>query len=59
VQRAKVLGLNLSEAVDSALEKVIREAEQACWLAENKEAIEQYNAFVEEHGYFGEEFREF
>jgi antitoxin CcdA len=59
VQRAKALGLNLSEVVESALEKAIREAEQARWLAENKDAIEQYNAFVEKNGYFGEEFREF
>ena len=59
VQRAKVLGLNLSEAVDSALEKVIREAEQARWLAENEAAIEYYNAFIEKHGMFGEEFRQF
>lgn len=59
VQRAKALGLNLSEVVEHALEKAIREAEQARWLAENKDAIDQYNAFVEKHGYFGEEFREF
>jgi antitoxin CcdA len=59
VQRAKALGLNLSEVVENALEEAIRKAEQARWLAENKEAIEQYNAFVEKHGYFGEEFREF
>jgi antitoxin CcdA len=59
VQRAKALGLNLSDVVESALERAIRDAEQARWLAENEEAIKQYNAFVEEHGYFGEEFREF
>lgn len=59
VQRAKALGLNLSEVVESALDKAIREAEQARWLAENEKAIEYYNAFVEEHGLFGEEFRQF
>jgi len=59
VQRAKALDLNLSEVVERALEKAIVEVEQARWLAENEEAIKQYNAFVEEHGYFGEEFREF
>jgi antitoxin CcdA len=59
VQRAKALGLNLSEVVQSALEKAIREAEQARWLAENKDAIDYYNAFIEEHGMFGEEFRQF
>jgi antitoxin CcdA len=58
VQQAKALDLNLSEVVERALEKAIVEAEQARWLAENKEAIDQYNAFVEEHGYFGEEFGE-
>lgn len=59
VQRARALGLNLSELLELALEQAIREAEQARWLAENKEAIEYYNAFVEEHGMFGEEFRQF
>ena len=59
VQRAKVLGLNLSEVVEGALEKAIREAEQARWLAENEAAIDYYNAFIEKHGMFGEEFRQF
>jgi len=55
VQRAKALDLELSEVVETA----ILEAEQARWLAENKDAIDYYNAFVEKYGYFGEEFREF
>jgi antitoxin CcdA len=59
VQRAKALGLNLSDVVESALEKAIREAEQARWLAENEEAIKYYNDFVEKHGLFGEEYRQF
>ena len=59
VERAKALGLNLSEVVESSLEKAVIAAEQARWLAENEEAIKAYNAFVEENGYFGEEFREF
>jgi antitoxin CcdA len=59
VQRAKALGLNLSDVVEGALEKAIREAEQARWLADNEEAIDYYNAFIEKHGMFGEEFRQF
>lgn len=59
VQRAKALDLNLSEVVESALEQAIVAAEQARWLAENADAIEYYNAFVEKHGLFGEEFRPF
>ena len=59
VQRAKALDLNLSEVVEGALEQAIIKAEQARWLAENQDAIDYYNAFVEKHGLFGEEFRQF
>lgn len=59
VARAKALGLNLSNVVDSSLELAIVAAEQARWLAENEKAIDYYNAFVGEHGLFGEEFRRF
>lgn len=33
--------------------------EQTSWLAENEAAIAYYNAFVEKHGVFGEELRQF
>jgi antitoxin CcdA len=59
VQRAKALDLNLSEVVESALEQAIVAAEQTRWLAQNQDAIDYYNAFVEKHGLFGDEFREF
>lgn len=59
VERAKALNLNLSEVVETALEQAIVAAEQARWLAENEAAIEYYNKFIEKHGLFGEEFRDF
>ena len=59
VHRARALGLNLSEVVEHALEKAILEAERARWLAENEQAIAQYNAFVEKHGVFGDDLRQF
>src|SRR5512140_3438235 len=59
VRRAKALGLNLSQVVEQSLAKAIREAEQARWLAENAQAIDHYNAFVEEHGAFSDEHRLF
>jgi antitoxin CcdA len=59
VERAKSLGLNLSEVVEATLEQAITKAEQLQWLAENEKAIDYYNSFVEKHGLFGEEFREF
>jgi len=58
VQRAKTLGLNLSQVVESALEEAIRKEEQARWLAENEKAIDHYNSVVEKYGLFGEEFRQ-
>ncbi len=59
VRRAKAAGLNLSQVVERALVAAIREAEQARWLSENEQAIEQYNAFVERHGAFGDDLRGF
>jgi antitoxin CcdA len=59
VERARALDLNLSEVCEAALRQAIIAAEQTRWLAENKQAIEYYNAFVEKHGFFGEEFRQF
>ena len=59
VRRAKAVGLNLSQVVERALAAAIREAEQARWLSENEQAIEQYNAFVERHGTFSDELRAF
>ena len=59
VRRAKAAGLNLSLVVERALAAAIREAEQARWLSENEQAIEQYNAFVERHGAFGDDLRGF
>jgi antitoxin CcdA len=59
VRRAKALGLNLSQVVESALENAIREREQTTWLEENQQAIHDYNEFVAAHGVFGDELRQF
>jgi antitoxin CcdA len=45
--RAKALGLNLSEALETRLAELIAAAERQQWLAENAEAIEAYNERVE------------
>jgi len=59
VERAKQLGLNLSEILDTALERAIREAERAAWLDENREAIEAYNARIAKDGLFADRWRRF
>lgn len=59
VRRARELGLNLSEILEAALERAVREAERAAWIKENEEAIAAYGAWVEEHGVFGDDWRVF
>jgi antitoxin CcdA len=59
VRRAKQLGLNLSEVVDTALARAIAEAEGKTWLEENRSAIDEYNALVAERGLFSDGRRRF
>jgi antitoxin CcdA len=59
VRQAKALELNLSEVLEGALEEAIREATRAAWLAENAEAIADYNEVVEKRGVFSDGWRRF
>lgn len=59
VERAKQLGLNISELVDAALARAIAEAEGRRWVEENREAIDEYNALVAKRGVFGDGRRRF
>ena len=59
VRRARSLRLNLSEVLERALTQEIRTRERAAWLAENRDAVEAYNADVETRGVFGEDWRRF
>lgn len=59
VQRAKALGLDVSEAVDASLENIIRVAEREAWLRENKAAITAYNESIDRFGVFSDDWREF
>jgi antitoxin CcdA len=59
VQRAREVGLNLSAVLDAALERAVREAEREAWLAENADAIEEYNASAAKRGVFSDDWRRF
>ncbi len=59
VRRAKELGLNLSDVVDTALEAAIKAAEGKAWLQENREAFTEYNTLVAKRGLFGDGRRRF
>jgi antitoxin CcdA len=65
--RAREAGLDLSELLTRAVRRVLppptseeerkRAAEQ--WYAENKEAVDAYNEYVEKHGLFSDGMRTF
>lgn len=57
--KAKSLNINLSATLEDALKEQVRLNEQAQWLKENDEAIQAYNAFVEENGSFSDSARKF
>ena len=59
VRRARELKLNLSEILEASLERTIRNAEREAWLAGNRDAIAGYNATIEKHGVFSEDWRRF
>lgn len=54
---AKQLGLNLSQILEEELRKRVTEERTRRFQEEHGEAIEAHNRFIEKHGIFGEEFR--
>jgi antitoxin CcdA len=59
VSMARALGVNISQASEAGLAAAVKKAREQKWLEENKEAIEEYNKYVEEHGLTLEEYRTF
>jgi antitoxin CcdA len=59
VRRSRELGLNLSEVLETALERAVRDAERAEWESSNRDAIDAYNKRVATHGVFSDEWRKF
>ena len=52
LERARALGLNLSEVFEQSLTKICDEKQRDQWLAELKEAAEANKRFVERYGVF-------
>ncbi|MCH8538001.1 MAG: type II toxin-antitoxin system CcdA family antitoxin [Alkalimonas sp.] len=59
LRKTRALNINLSATLERALREELAKREAAQWVAENRSAIKSYNEFVEQHGCFGDEFREF
>lgn len=50
VEEAKALGVNLSQAAEVGVAGAVARKRAEVWLAENREALESSNAFVQAHG---------
>lgn len=50
LDQAKALEINLSATFERALEEEVRIRKGEAWLAENREGVAAYNAWVAEHG---------
>ena len=59
LKKSKALDINLSATLDQALREKLAKAAADKWASDNRHAIKSYNDFVEEHGCFGEEYKEF
>lgn len=70
--RARAAGIDTQVILEQALAAAVAAADKAAaetptrftteqrrWLAENQKAIAWYNAFVDEHGVFSEQYRMF
>lgn len=47
---AKALNINISQAAEAGLARAVAAKRAERWLADNREAVESSNAYVEEHG---------
>lgn len=56
---AKQLGINLSETLERELTAILLQQARERWQAENSEAIEAHNQFVERHGLWSDGLRQF
>jgi len=59
VAEARELGINVSQACEQGLVAALKKARGEKWLEENREALDSYNAWVEEHGLPLEKYRLF
>ncbi len=59
LNKSRALDINLSATLEQALQARLAQANADKWAIENRIAIRAYNEFTEEHGCFGEAYKEF
>ncbi len=56
---AKELNINVSATLEQALADKVRAQRRQAWLAENKQAIDDYNQFIDNNETFSDALRKF
>jgi antitoxin CcdA len=56
---AKELNINISATLEQALADKVREQRRQIWMTENKQAMDDYNQFIENNGVFSDNLRKF
>jgi antitoxin CcdA len=59
LQQAKQLNINLSQTLEQHLAKIVRQVKSEQWLAENRNALDEYNRRIETRGTFSDGLRQF
>lgn len=59
LQQAKLLNINLSQTLEQHLVEIVRQAQRSRWLAENQNALDEYNRRIEARGTFSDGLRRF
>jgi antitoxin CcdA len=59
LEDAKLLGVKVSQACEQGLVLELKKAREAKWLAENREAIESWNEWVDVNGLPLARYRQF
>lgn len=56
---AKTLSVNISRAAEEGIASAVRAEKERLWKIENREALEGWNAYVDEHGLPLAKYRQF
>lgn len=59
LSKSRASNINLSALLEQALKSTLAITEAEKWKNDNKQAIAEYNDFIEENGCFGDEYRRF
>jgi antitoxin CcdA len=59
IEDARKLGINLSRACEQGIVAAVKAERERRWKDQNRDAIEDYNRWVEEHGLPLAEYRQF